>query len=105
MKRLAAVYLTGILALTACGTDSFTPGDAAHHEQETSSVSHQRQMYGGYDRDGLFRTCDAILPQTYCTMIYGPDEVFAASCRDKGFKVFQCGCHDYLCSEPIATER
>lgn len=105
MTRFAAIHLLGCLTLTACGVSQSTDEGAASNAHQPSLASYQRDFFSGYDRHGVLRTCSAIPPQTFCTMIYGPDEVFAAACRDKGFETFQCGCHDYLCKEPIQVGR
>lgn len=55
----------------------------------------------GYDIDGRHVSCTNSNQEIACTMIYGPEERFKDQCLAKGYEAFTCGCHDYLCSQPI----
>lgn len=59
--------------------------------------------YQGFDINGKYTDC-TVESTNACTEVYGPDEEFMDECASRGYEVFTCGCHSYLCKENIVKE-
>lgn len=59
--------------------------------------------FEGYNISGEKTEC-VPSKETTCTMMYGPDEEFAKECKDRGYEVYTCGCHSFLCEGNIKEE-
>lgn len=57
--------------------------------------------FTGFDLEGNQRSCAAMAADTMCTMEVTPSDMLALKCREAGHEAFQCGCHDWLCSEKM----
>lgn len=61
-----------------------------------------KPIHVGYDILGKKNSCTKFdLTKAFCTAEFTEEDEFANKCRDKGFTPFACGCHKFLCSEPI----
>ena len=58
----------------------------------------------GYNHKGELESCikfDESSNEKACTMEFTDSDQFGLDCKNEGFEVIQCGCHSWLCSNPI----
>lgn len=53
----------------------------------------------GKDHLGRLRTCEPMAMDTICTRDMREADYYAIECHEKGMKVVQCDCHDFICLE------
>jgi hypothetical protein len=64
-----------------------------------------QNLHRGYDMSGKEATCPVIATENLmCTMVFGPEDAYAAACKQAGHTAYMCGCHRYLCSQKIAFD-
>ena len=95
MRRIGFVFV--VLMLAGC-LESQSMSDSkskSHASQEKATV------LSGFDIDGNSKECGKMAEDTMCTMMMTDNDYYAQECRKQGFEAFQCGCHDWICSEKI----
>ncbi len=55
----------------------------------------------GFNMLGHENECVSAREDVVCTMSIEPGDLFAEACKEKGFNVVKCGCHNYLCDKNI----
>ncbi len=98
--RLMA-YVLIVFLLVGCFEKKSEAPLSESKSENTLTVSGE---WKGYDLKGEQRSCKEIPKDVMCTMQMTESDTFAQKCKEAGHQAFQCGCHDWLCSENIGFE-
>lgn len=79
-------------------------GEAPSEVKVEAPQASEASEFTGYDLKGEKRTCKEMPKDMMCTMQMTPEDEFGMKCKEAGHTAFQCGCHDWLCSENLAAE-
>jgi hypothetical protein len=53
--------------------------------------------YTGEDFSGAIRSCSPISKDSICTTVFTKEDQYGLDCREKGYDIVKCGCHDPIC--------